>query len=218
MIGIKIHGSLTFEDSNRKLKQPDEILIIFENWKRSEDNSKLDSIKTDKNGKFDIEINAPSIVDNNIILQAHSIAKIIWNEGIYFTIDVWSSSVNRIIYSTRRHYVLLDISTAMIINTNEKLGKTNFRSGEVITFIVRIKDKDTYKPISGIDTIKIRLTGINQVLKILSPTNEKGETTISIASPNIYAIGWTYQAFYPGNSEYYPGNSETKSYDTSKRS
>ncbi len=80
--------------------------------------------------------------------------------------------------------------------------------------MITIKDKDMNQPISSIDTIQIRFTGTKKPVKALTPTNYKGQTSISILSSKMANIGWTYQAYYPGNSKYSKAYSDVESYST----
>jgi hypothetical protein len=221
---MTVSGSLVYNDLNGNTVPIQNSLIIIHNWKKKDisKSNKSDKYKTDNNGKFEIEVNAPSIVENDIKIQANSIGKSIWNIGksiwnmiFKFEIIVFNSSCSEYhSYNTRVHYVSLNISTCTVYPDGRLEKKTNFQSAEIITFILSIKDKDTKQPISGIDTIQITFTGIGKTIKMLNPTNEKGETIISLESPNIASNGWTYQAYYPGNSKYSKAYSNVGSYST----
>ena len=152
------------------------------------------------------------------IISKVSIGRSYWNTGWRFEIIVYNSADSKFFsYDTRVHYISLEVITCMVYPDGRFEKKTDFKSGEIITFIVSIKDKDMNQPIPDIDTIQLRFTGTDKTAKLLTPTNDKGETSISIPSPKISSLGWTYQAYYPGNSVYTKAYSNIGSYSTNEQ-
>ena len=211
---MKVFGSLSYNDSKGMTRPINKSLIIIHNWKKK-DISITDKSETNENGKFEIEVTAPEIVESNLKIQAHSIGKSIWNTGWRFEIIVFNPADSEFFsYDTRVHFISLEVLTCMVYPDGGFEKKTDFKSGEIITFIVSIKDKDKNQPIADIDTIQIRFTGTDKTAKVLTPTNDKGETSISIPAPKLSSLGWTYQAYYPGNSKYSKAYSNVGSYNT----
>jgi hypothetical protein len=211
---MKVFGSLSYNDSKGITTPINKSLIIIHNWKKK-DISITDKSETDANGKFEIEVTAPSIVESDLKIQAHSIGKSIWNMGWRFEIIVFNPADSDFFsYNTRVHFISLKVFTCIVYPNGKREKKTHFKSGEIITFIVTIKDKDMNQPIPDVDTIQIRFTGTDKTVKVLTPTNDKGESSISVPSPKTSSLGWTYQAYYPGNSRYSKGHSNVESYST----
>ena len=211
---LKVFGYLSYNDSKGVIKPINKSLILINNWKKK-DISITDKSETDQKGNFVIEVTAPSIVESDLKIQAHSIGESIWNMGWRFEIIVFNPADSEFFsYDTRLHYISLKVLTCIVYPNGRREKKTDFKSGEIITFIVSIKDKDMNEPIPDIDTIQIRFTGTDKTVKVLTPTNDKGESSISVPSPKIPSLGWTYQAYYPGNSRYSKGHSNIESYST----
>jgi hypothetical protein len=89
--------------------------------------------------------------------------------------------------------------------------KNNFKVDETITFKILLVDQDTNQPISEEDKIKLRYN--DNIINLL-PTNENGETMITLKSPTIVSKGWTFQGFYPGNSIYSKSYSQLNNFNT----
>ena len=218
---MKVYGSLVYNDDRGVVTPISDCIIIIHNWKRK-DLPKSPWDKTNSNGKFEVEISAPSVAENDIKIQAHSIGRSEWytsrsilNIIRRFRITVYNSSDSKFYsYNTQRHSVTLTIETKLIYPDGKHKKKSDFRTGEIITFVVSIKDEVMNQPISDIDTIQIRFTGTDRTAKVLTPTNDNGETSISIPSPEISSLGWTYQAYYPGNSRYSNAYTNVGSYST----
>ena len=218
---VKVYGSLIYKDHSGVDTPISDCIIIIHNWKKR-DLPKPPWVKTDSDGKFEVKVTAPSIAEKNIKIQAHSIGRSEWytNRSIVgmirkFRITVYNSSDSDFfIYNTQRHPVSLTIETNLIYPDGIYQKKSDFKIGEVITFVVSIKDEVMNQPISDIDTIQIRYTGTDRTAKVLTPTNDNGETSISIPSPEISSLGWTYQAYYPGNSRYSNAYTNVGSYST----
>ena len=219
---MKVYGSLVYNDPRGVDTSINNSIIIIHNWKKR-DLPKPPWVKTDSNGKFEVEIIAPSIAENDIKIQAISIGRSEWytNRSVIdmirtFRITVYNSSDSKFFtYNTQRHSVSLTIGTHLIYPDGKHKKKSDFRTGEIITFVVSIKDQVLDdQPIPDIDTIQIRFTGTDKTAKVLTPTNDKGETSISIPSPKISSLGWTYQAYYPGNSRYSNAYTIVGSYST----
>ncbi len=81
---LKVSGSLVYTDSTRSNVPIKDCTILIHNWKKR-DISKTSQVITDSNGKFEVDITAPPIVDNDIKIQAHSIGQSVW----YTNRSIW---------------------------------------------------------------------------------------------------------------------------------
>jgi hypothetical protein len=229
---IKVHGSLGFclkecktnsldpnnqSDNNitidkLKFNPLDGQEIIFHDGEGRKDAAKLDNVFTDKRGKFESQGIAPSTNNDEFKIRAHFRGKTTWKGKVFFTVEVLTPADSEVLsFITRLHKTSISVLSG-IINTQGKFErKSEFKLGETITFWVSLLDEDTNQPILGEDTIKLRY---NERIIDLLPTNEKGETIITIESPPIISTGWTYQVYYPGSSLYAKSYSQIDTFRT----
>jgi hypothetical protein len=187
--------------------------IIFHDGEGGKNTAELPNATTSHDGKFEIKGNTPSVVKDKFKIKAHFPGIIKWNKRFFFTIEVIlpSDSKKTLVYSTRLHKTALFVSCGIINGQGQLEQKNNFKVDETITFKILLVDQDTNQPISEEDKIKLRYN--DNIINLL-PTNENGETLITLKSPTIVSKGWTFQGFYPGNSIYSKSYSQLNNFNT----
>jgi hypothetical protein len=219
---LKVKGELKYNDSRRKLGKP---RITVDNGEdRIEDRRRF---QFNQNGTYECEVSAPSH-PGEFKMQAHlegfsrwrpkRITKYRFLNNIFFIIEVTPSAYSKEVpYQARLRNVSLCIETGTMNKDACFIPKSEFKPGELITFVVTFLDADDQNtPKSGMTDITLMLYGPNahRVTNPLPATDDKGKTYASIIAPSIVTEGWMFQAYYTGNSVYAKANSPLASYST----